>query len=257
MANKEIKNYYKRSSDHPLVISDEHKKAISDRNKTATIIKYALIALILLSIIFSILPVISVNVTNADLDTYIGDKDKTAGFSGFGLIGAWFEKSSFSYADRNINVGYQYPHVIDYIVDHVPALNAAINFGDIGADAVFGAITAEQDAQLDLAYIIMLVIEIVSIVWLIALAVIAALSFVKKYRPSQTIVNVSILIHLAITFLMFVMTLILSASSTADFAFVIGVGMWLNLLIALCMTVFVIFNMVFAAKVKSYEKENM
>lgn len=249
MANKEIKSF-KRTS-RPMIMTEEHKKALNGRDITSKIIKYGIIGLIFLTLMFSMLPLVSLEVSNSALDSITGEK--SADFSFYDLIGAWFEKSTYDYADRGINSGYVYPHAIDYLIGKVEALQKVANMG-LGSQ-IFDLITEEQDKMLDGAYIAMLIFEIVSIAWLVAMAVLFALSFVKKIRITQTMLNASVGVQCFLTVVMWIMTLALSANGTEDFMFSVGLGMWLNLLISVIMVGFVICNAVYAAKVKACEKK--
>ena len=251
MAKKQTS--FKRSNVTPVVVTEDQKKTLNAYNVTSNIVKYAIIVLVLFSLIFGMLALIKVDVKSKQLDSFQGDK--FANISSYDLISGWFAKAKFNYPDRNINIGYQYPHAFDYLVGSVPALEAAIKAGgSISGGLVFGAIRPEQDTMLDMAYVAMLVLEIVTLVWLALMAVLFVLSFVKKCAPSQTLLNISVLVHFVLTFIMWAFTLALSSNSTAEFAFVVGIGMWLTLLVSVVVTAFVVANMIYKAKLKAYEE---
>ena len=252
MANKQMKSY-KRSAETPLIITEDQKKAMDACSLTANIIKYTLIAIVLLSLIFSMLALVKVEVKNDTLDKFAGDAEPYANISSFDVIKGWFAKSSFTVENR-VNKGFVYKYAFDYIVDNIPALKKVVDMGPAGYGQIYQEITPKQDAMLNTAYIAILIIEVVSLVWLLVLAILFGVSFSKKFCPSQTFINTAVIIHFVLSFIMFAMMLALSSHSQANFIFSVGIGMWLNILVATIALCFVIANIIYRAKVKAYEE---
>ena len=248
MANN--RQLYKRSEMASNVLTEDEKKNVRALEVTSNIIKWALIAVVLLSLIFSMLSLVKVEVNDPQLDTVAHGMDKYANLSAFDLFSGWFAEATFNNADRGINIGYQYKHVFDYIVGRVPALKQAASSA-LGAGAIFGAITPEQDSLLDMAYIAMLITEIVTMIWLVGMALVFVLSFVKSMRPTRVIVNAFSIVHVVLSFVMFAFTLALASNSTSQFVFSVGIGMWLNMLVSVILLSFVIANIICNAKVKA------